>query len=88
MEPGEISKPVKTEFGYHAAKIPMVELLKWGVEDCGDQLAYLQGRQHRDPELAKKLAIRLNSDEFKLLRVWDGDIASSDFLKEGNKCKT
>lgn len=75
----------KTEFGYHAAKIPMVMLLKWAAEDCGDQLAYLQGRHHKDPELAKKLAIRLNSDEFQQLRIWDGDIASSDFLKEGNK---
>jgi len=78
----------KTEFGYHAAKIPMVLLLKWGVEDCGDQLAYLQGRHHKDPELAKKLAIRLNSNEFKQFRIWDGELASSDMLKEGNKCIT
>ena len=68
----------KSEFGYHAAKIPMVLLLKWGVEDCGDQLAYLQGRHHKDPDLAKKLAVRLNSNEFKQFRIWEGELASSD----------
>lgn len=77
----------KKQHGYHAARIPMIALLQWGLEDAGDQLAYLQGKHNRDPELAKKLAIRMNSNEFQNLRVWEGTIGSSDFLKEGNKFK-
>lgn len=75
----------KTGIGYHAARIPMVLLMKWGMEDTGDQLAYLQGRQNKDPELAKKLAYRMNSNEFKSFRIWEGEVAASDMLKEGNK---
>ena len=75
----------KTEYGYHVAKIPMLFFYQWGLEDAGDQFAYIQGRHNKDPELAKKLAIRLNSNEFNQLRIWDGTIASSDMLKEGNK---
>ena len=75
----------KKQFGYHAARIPQLLLLKWGVEDAGDQLAYLQGRQNKDPELAKKLAARMNSNEFHEFRIWNGTVAASDMLKEGNK---
>jgi hypothetical protein len=75
----------KKEVGYHAARIPQLLLYKWGLEDAGDQFAYIRGRHNHDPELAKKLAVRLNSSEFNAFRIWDGNIASSDFLKEGNK---
>jgi hypothetical protein len=75
----------KSQLGYYAAKIPMVMLLQWGQEDAGDQMAYLQGRHNKDPELAKKLAYRMNSNEFNALRVWEGNVAASDIMKEGNK---
>lgn len=77
----------KSGLGYHAARIPQVLLMEWAYEDCGNKLAYLQGKHNKDPELAKKLAVRLNSNEFNQLRIWDGNIASSDMLKEGNKFK-
>ena len=72
-------------FGKHVARIPQVLFMQWGLEDAGDKLAYLQGRHNNDPELARKLAIRLNSNEFQALRVWEGDISSTDIVKEGNK---
>jgi hypothetical protein len=75
----------KKQFGYHAARIPQLLLMKWALEDAGDQLAYMQGRQNREPELAKKLAVRLNSNEFHAFRIWEGEVAASDMLKEGNK---
>ena len=75
----------ETAAGYHAARIPRVLLMKWGQEDANDQLAYLQGRHNKDPELAKKLAVRLNSNEFNQFRIWNGNVASSDMLKEGKK---
>lgn len=68
-----------------AARIPQVLFMQWAYEDCGDKLAYLQGKHNRDPELARKLAIRLNSQEFQQLRVWEGNIAASDMTKTGNK---
>lgn len=75
----------KTEYGYHAAKLPMTALMEWAQEDCGDHLAYLQGKHNRNPELAKKLAARMNSNEFQDFRIWNGTVAASDMLKEGNK---
>lgn len=75
----------KKQYGYHAARIPQLLLLKWGVEDAGDQLAYLQGRHNKDPQLAKKLAARMNSNEFHEFRIWEGTVAASDMLKEGRK---
>jgi hypothetical protein len=75
----------KKGFGYHAARIPMVLLLKWAQEDCGDQLAYLQGKHNKEPWLARKLAARMNSSEFRDFRVWEGNVSASDMLKEGNK---
>ena len=74
------------DLGYKAASIPQVMLHRWGAEDCPtDPLCYFKGRQNRDPELAKKLAKRLNSSEFRDFRIWEGTVASSDFLKEGKK---
>jgi hypothetical protein len=75
----------KKELGYHAARIPMLLLYKWGAEDANDQFAYVRGRHNREPELAKKLSIRLNSNEFHQFRIWEGNVAASDMLKEGNK---
>jgi hypothetical protein len=75
----------KKELGYHAARIPMLLLYKWGAEDANDQFAYIRGGHNRDPELAKKLSIRLNSNEFHQFRIWEGNVAASDMLKEGNK---
>lgn len=73
----------KGSMGYHAAKIPRVLLHQWGLEDCPpNPLCYLQGKHNKDPELAKKLAIRLNSNEFNMFRIWEGTVASSDILKE------
>ena len=69
----------------HVARVPQILFMQWGQEDAGDPKAYLQGRHNRDPELARKLAARLNSNEFKAFRLWDGKIASSDIIKEGNK---
>jgi hypothetical protein len=73
----------KKQYGYHAARIPQLLLLKWGLEDAGDQLAYLQGKHNKNPDLAKKLAARMNSNEFHEFRIWEGTIAASDMLKEG-----
>lgn len=78
----------KSHLGYHAGKIPMTLMMKWGLEDAGDKLAYLQGKHNKDPDLAKKLAARLNSPEFRAFRIWEGNIAATDFLKEGNKVNT
>lgn len=76
----------KTKEGmYHAARIPQIMLLKWGMEDAGDQLAYLQGKHNKDPDLAKKFAMRLNSSEFNAFRIWGGHVAASDITKEANK---
>ena len=75
----------KTKYGYHAAKIPMTLLMQWGLEDGGDQLVYLQGKHNKNPELAKKLAARMNSNEFHAFRIWEGTVAASDILKEGKK---
>lgn len=75
----------KKKYGYHAARIPQVLLMEWALEDAGDKLAYLQGKHNRDPELAKKLAVRLNSNEFQAFRIWNGEVAASDITKEGNK---
>jgi hypothetical protein len=75
----------KKALGYHAARIPMLLLYKWGAEDANDQFAYVRGRHNREPELAKLLAIRLNSNEFHQFRIWEGNVAASDMLKEGNK---
>jgi hypothetical protein len=69
----------------HAARIPQLVLMQWGVEDAGDQNAYLQGRHNKDPELAIKFSARLNSNEFNLFRIWEGNVAASDMLKEGDK---
>ena len=69
----------------HVARVPQVLFMKWGLEDAGDQRAYLQGRHNKDPELAAKLAARLNSNEFHQFRIWEGTVSKSDMLKEGNK---
>jgi len=73
------------EEGRFVARVPQSLFMQWGLEDAGDMLAYLQGRHNQDPELAAKLAMRLNSNEFNMFRVWEGRIATSDIIKEGNK---
>jgi hypothetical protein len=76
----------KKQYGYHAARIPQLLLHKWGAEDYpANPLCYLQGLHNRIPELAHKLAARMNSNEFQNFRVWGGHVAASDILKEGKK---
>ena len=75
----------KSELGYHVGKFPVTIFMQWALEDCGDKLAYLQGRHNHDPELARKFAARLNSAEFQAFRIWNGNVGASDILKEGNK---
>lgn len=77
---GDVGKDMK-----HVARIPQMLFMQWAYEDCGDKMAYLEGRHNKDPELALKLAARLNSNEFKAFRIWEGNVSTSDFVKEGNK---
>jgi hypothetical protein len=61
------------------ASLPETVLYQWGIEDFNDRLAYFN--KWKEKEVQLKLFKRLNSPEFKNLRVWQGQLGVEDTNK-------
>ena len=65
-----------------AARVDMASIMRWGNEDFKDPNVYFTGRSKTDPDVAAKLARRLNMVENKNFRIWEGNIGKSDILSK------
>lgn len=61
------------------ASLPETVLMQWGREDFNDPLMYMNKWSEQEVQL--KLFRRLNSPEFKNLRVWQGQLGAEDITK-------
>lgn len=61
------------------ASLPETVIYQWGIEDFNDRLAYFNKWNEADVQL--KLFKRLNSPEFRNLRVWQGQLGVEDITK-------
>lgn len=75
----EESKEAQTGDTRKIASLPETVLYQWGIEDFNDSNVYF--RDWNKQEVQLKLFKRLNSPEFKNLRVWQGQLGVEDTNK-------
>lgn len=75
----EESKSTQTGDIRKIASLPETVMYQWGIEDFNDSNAYFRDWDKQEVQL--KLFRRLNSPEFKNLRVWQGQLGVEDINK-------